>query len=690
MTDGTLYNPGFLGSNFNWWIGQIPDDGTWRDNINPTVYKNKDEIPGWGYRYKVRIIGLHDQEEEVLASDKLPWAQVMYPVTAGGGQGGALQTPNIRQGMFVFGFFLDETNRQVPVIIGVLGNNAQTKLSSTIGVTQTNGGSGSLATSGVAIRASGVNSGKGNPEVSDAQVALQQPPPGTKPTQEAPNTPADAGQKKQDQKLKEKKPAYEICDETPKNMNVIQTIIEWLTTKYEQLQESLKNFANGAITDINDKLEQWNKDIKSASEKIAKEMKGLFDRVKGFIQSVISAFTKPFENISLPTIRIKLFNIKIEGFKQICCIFNNLYSILSVLIASLLNEIFNESPDQAVANEIASQNSEATTGLETGIAPQQEQETYIPVPACVTEELVANVLAFAIPEITAGINEATLPLITEISNSNNEYGGTPIGTLAEPQVTSPPQQPQTLQDIPNFTNLASAIGTQAFVNDLTSAASILGGVAQSKDFGEVVNSLGDALGISPEYIDPAAQFLKDGDIVSGLSSLASIAGVPPDEINIANSLLNTGDVVGGLTAAATALGVDPVLIGQLSGALSAIQQGNLAAAATSLIGNVTIPGLNLDIASGIQFISSIMSIFDCDPEPVCSAVDTYTLNNGVGAVENPPKTGNVATNAFYQQNTQSILDSNPPGTPGAPGTISVQFKDKYDVPLGTSTGIGAA
>ena len=44
----------------------------------------------------------------------------------GGGQGGSFQTPGIKEGMFVFGFFLDGTDEQVPVIVGVLGNNAKT------------------------------------------------------------------------------------------------------------------------------------------------------------------------------------------------------------------------------------------------------------------------------------------------------------------------------------------------------------------------------------------------------------------------------------------------------------------------------------------------------------------------------------------------------------------------------------
>jgi len=156
MTEGTLFNSGFLGASFNWWIGQIASDSTWRDNMLAGKFESKDQVPGWGRRYKVRIIGLHDQGETEVPSDQLPWAQLMYPVTAGGGQTNAGATPNLRQGMFVFGFFLDGQEQQVPVIMGVLGNNAQTELSTKIGDSRvTNTQPGSLATSGYATPADG-------------------------------------------------------------------------------------------------------------------------------------------------------------------------------------------------------------------------------------------------------------------------------------------------------------------------------------------------------------------------------------------------------------------------------------------------------------------------------------------------------------------------------------------------------
>jgi len=156
MEGGSLFNSGFLGANFSWWIGQIASDSTWRDNILPGKFESKDQIPGWGRRYKVRIIGLHDQGETEVPSDQLPWAQVMYPVTGGGGQANSGATANLRQGNFVFGFFLDGQEQQVPVIMGVLGNNAQIELATKIGDNRvTNTQPGSLATSGFATPADG-------------------------------------------------------------------------------------------------------------------------------------------------------------------------------------------------------------------------------------------------------------------------------------------------------------------------------------------------------------------------------------------------------------------------------------------------------------------------------------------------------------------------------------------------------
>ena len=193
MEGGALFNSGFLGASFNWWIGQIADDSTWRDNILPGKFESANQIPGWGRRYKVRIIGLHDQGETEIKSDQLPWAQVMYPITAGGGQGGSGQTPNLRQGNMVFGFFLDGQEQQVPVIMGVLGNNAQTSLATQIGRGDvTNTQPGSLATSGFAEGQVPI-SGPAKPTVPDTALVVSKPtPPGTPPATPKPGVKLDA------------------------------------------------------------------------------------------------------------------------------------------------------------------------------------------------------------------------------------------------------------------------------------------------------------------------------------------------------------------------------------------------------------------------------------------------------------------------------------------------------------------
>ena len=143
MSEGGGFNLGFIGQDFRWWLGQVADDSYWRDNIVPGKFKSPETIRGWAYRYKVRIFGLHDLGEEVIKSENLPWAQVMYPTTAGAYLQNSGQTPMIRQGNIVFGFFLDGVNEEQPVIMGVLGNNAQTELATTIGdnrVTNTTSG----------------------------------------------------------------------------------------------------------------------------------------------------------------------------------------------------------------------------------------------------------------------------------------------------------------------------------------------------------------------------------------------------------------------------------------------------------------------------------------------------------------------------------------------------------------------
>ena len=125
MIEQGLFKRHFVGRDgFIWWIGQIAND-SWTKNLQgskPTNTPVADQ-PGFGYRYQVRIMGYHTADDNELKDEDLPWASVMYPVTSGGGGDTTFETPALRKGNFVYGFFLDGEDAQQPIIMGILGYN---------------------------------------------------------------------------------------------------------------------------------------------------------------------------------------------------------------------------------------------------------------------------------------------------------------------------------------------------------------------------------------------------------------------------------------------------------------------------------------------------------------------------------------------------------------------------------------
>ena len=118
----------FIGRDgFIWWIGQVAPESTWENNKPNKPVDDNSEIDGFGERYRVRIMGYHTCVKDI-PDDALPWATVMYPITAGGGGRSSSQNSNIVQGDFVMGFFLDGEQAQQPVILSIIGNNEYNKV----------------------------------------------------------------------------------------------------------------------------------------------------------------------------------------------------------------------------------------------------------------------------------------------------------------------------------------------------------------------------------------------------------------------------------------------------------------------------------------------------------------------------------------------------------------------------------
>lgn len=73
-----------------------------------------DKDPEHRGRFKIRIAGLHS---ETVADDYLPYAAAMVPTTEGG-TSGIGQIPQLENGAFVYGVFLDGKTSQSPLILG--------------------------------------------------------------------------------------------------------------------------------------------------------------------------------------------------------------------------------------------------------------------------------------------------------------------------------------------------------------------------------------------------------------------------------------------------------------------------------------------------------------------------------------------------------------------------------------------
>ena len=126
MIDESLLKNHNIGKDgFSWWLGQVCESKTWEANFPEEPVQGIDELPGFRRRVKVAILGYHTYSKEELTNDDLPWAYCLMPTSAGGGSGGFSESLALTGGEWVFGFFLDGSEGQQPVIIGLFDKSSQ-------------------------------------------------------------------------------------------------------------------------------------------------------------------------------------------------------------------------------------------------------------------------------------------------------------------------------------------------------------------------------------------------------------------------------------------------------------------------------------------------------------------------------------------------------------------------------------
>ena len=126
MIDESLLKSHNIGKDgFSWWLGQVCESKTWAANFPDLPVDSDKDLPGFRRRVKVSILNYHTYSKEDLPNDDLPWAYCLMPTSAGGGSGGFSESLALTGGEWVFGFFLDGSDGQQPVIIGLFDKSTQ-------------------------------------------------------------------------------------------------------------------------------------------------------------------------------------------------------------------------------------------------------------------------------------------------------------------------------------------------------------------------------------------------------------------------------------------------------------------------------------------------------------------------------------------------------------------------------------
>ena len=89
----------FYGDDTRWFVARVIN---WEDNYRGRV--------------QIRILGLHSEN---VSDEDLPWAKCVLPTTEGG-VSGIGKIPQLLNGAFVFGLFLDGKLSQMPIVLGSL------------------------------------------------------------------------------------------------------------------------------------------------------------------------------------------------------------------------------------------------------------------------------------------------------------------------------------------------------------------------------------------------------------------------------------------------------------------------------------------------------------------------------------------------------------------------------------------
>lgn len=322
-----------------WWMGQVVDDDHWYPNSNPKIHE-KDDVPGFGCRYKCRIFGRDLESKEHVSDDQLDWAEVVLPTTAGSGHAGSGATPNIRQGAYVLGYYADGILATKPVILAVLPNHSQTALFG--GDPEKN-----------FVPRSGYKGSEKSTAKSNV-VCTPSTTPNTPPTSETPE-PNQCVVSIKDQQADGARchyiPKTTAC--TKSELTGIQLMIRNAIAFINRIKSEVNSFISAA-SDITSQISGIINDLANFVSSLVKNM---IDKIRGYVINKLNAGIKDLVNFLPPNKRPVLEKGVTRGKEVLECLFNKIIAGLVALVKKLLEQIidkFINAPMCAIENFIGS------------------------------------------------------------------------------------------------------------------------------------------------------------------------------------------------------------------------------------------------------------------------------------------------------------------------------------------------
>ena len=359
MIEQGLIDTQFLGRNgFVWWIGQIVAQKNWEQNIGARPTDKLEEQKGFSFRYKVRIMGYHTADSKQLNDEQLPWATVMLPVTAGV-SGGGVSTPNLRQGNFVYGFFMDGEDAQQPVIMGVMGYNQYT------GILKEPPEVGFVPFSGYTVDDTKPRYSLPLEENDISEVVEADEVKGKEIVNKTNSESSDAQTTKttgaeKEQEKGEKKPISTATNSKCKKIDAgpIQTKVKNMLKDINEVKKTKTDWLTKVSTKVDNVEKEIDKILDNATRDITGDVKKIVDNIEeGVLKKTNDALRESYKKIPFPSLVPGVTEEASKANDELACAFRNIMKNLFGMVGKFLKQIldrFISTPLCAIENFIGS------------------------------------------------------------------------------------------------------------------------------------------------------------------------------------------------------------------------------------------------------------------------------------------------------------------------------------------------